>query len=455
MLEKWTILHIHQTVDSEKPKLAKMFRSIICRYVKRQIHTSSSRSDIIKPASATHSCLKQYNLSLFDQITPSQYIPMVFYYPNKSSNSGSQDLAARLKRSLSETLISYYPFAGRLSSTFVDCNDEGVEFQEVDVERQLSEVLEETVHDNDAHTFAIPKHLVWGKVNKESPVLFIRLTNFECGGISIAVGLSHKLGDAKSVYTFVNSWAMKTRQMITNPGTKIEEDSDNLPHFISYPPISDVIVPEYPLPERFWKSERFVFPNTKIAKLKETIEGVENPSRVEVITALLHKCITTTTETNTGKFCPTLFAFPVNARHKMIPRLPETTIGNIYWPMYIPVSNESENNLTTLIGKFKKEKREMKDMEFLDVMASFSTLQEFTNNGHKLIWCTSLSRMQFYQVDFGFGIPSKVVLAGTTTCNNIVLTDTPDGDGLEALVSFDKEDMATFQKEKEIVEFTS
>lgn len=147
-----------------------MFRTLV-RSAARQLHGLSTQ--IIKPSSATPSRLKCYNLSSMDQFTPRAYIPIVFYYPKHVSTSSLQDVADKsyqLKRSLSEILIHYYPFAGRLNSgAYIDCNDEGVEFQEVDIKCGLSEILEKP--DDEALGLVFPVGLAWVNFNNSSSML--------------------------------------------------------------------------------------------------------------------------------------------------------------------------------------------------------------------------------------------------------------------------------------------
>lgn len=73
---------------------------------------------------------------------------------------------------------------------------------------------------------------------------------------------------------------------------------------------------------------------------------------------------------------------------------------------------------------------------------------------YSLFMCSSLCRMQLYQVDFGWGNPTRVTLAGTPNNNAIILMDTPNGDGIEAFVSIGEQNMVTFEHDKEILAFT-
>lgn len=211
-----------------------MFKTLF-RSVARQLHVLSIQT--IKPASPTPSRLKCYNLSPMDIYSPCAYMPFVFYYPNRAPNNAHDiaDKSCRLKPTLSEILVQYYPIAARWNfGSYVDYNDEGVEFQEVDMKCGLFEILEK--FEDEATGLVFPAGLVWANPNNSSSLLVVQFTNFECGGISIAVCLSHKLIDVSSFSTFMTSWATKMR---TNASS---EDVLLSPHFMSFPSIDDTAI---------------------------------------------------------------------------------------------------------------------------------------------------------------------------------------------------------------------
>ncbi|KAM7477626.1 hypothetical protein LguiA_025839 [Lonicera macranthoides] len=428
-----------------------MIRTLF-RSAARQLRVVSTQT--IKPASPTPSRLKHYNLSLMDIYSPCAYMPFVLYYPNHAPNNaqGVADKSRRLKRTLSEILVRYYPLAGRWNSrTYVECNDEGVEFQEVDVECGLSEILEKP--EGEAAGVVFPAGLVWANPNNSSSLLVVQLTNFECGGMSIAVCLSHKLADVTSFSTFMNSWAAKMR---TNASS---EDVLLSPHFMSFPSIDDAAItaPEYQFTKTPSIRKKLVFPNSKIAHLKETVKelGVQDASRYEALTALLYKCGTSVTTANSGFFSPTAMLHAVSMRPRVLPPLPKTTMGNITSIFMTPTRNESENNLKTLVEKIKKGNTALRGVKKLDASEYLSMLQEFPYDEYKFFFCSSLCGMPLYKVDFGWGYPSRVTLGDSPTSNGFILMDTPNGDGVEALVSFEEQSMAAFEQDKEILAFTT
>ena len=64
----------------------------------------------------------------------------------------------------------------------------------------------------------------------------------------------------------------------------------------------------------------------------------------------------------------------------------------------------------------------------------------------------SLCRFPSYGIDFGWGKPVKITISGIMQ-NFTVLLDTPNNDGIEAIVCLDKEDMKTIQNDPELLVF--
>ncbi|KAM7519017.1 hypothetical protein LguiB_017979 [Lonicera macranthoides] len=97
---------------------------------------------------------------------------------------------------------------------------------------------------------------------------------------------------------------------------------------------------------------------------------------------------------------------------------------------------------------------EIASMKNLDVNVYMSVLHKFAHNNYNFFYCSSLCRMEFYHVDLGWGNPSRVTLADAPGKNNFFLMDTPNGDGIKALISLEEQNMISFEQDKEILAFT-
>ncbi|XWS22689.1 hypothetical protein CRYUN_Cryun29cG0057700 [Craigia yunnanensis] len=104
--------------------------------------------ETIKPSSPTPLIisLKILKLSLLEQIAATMYVPLIFLYPNDTDAAGddfakAKERSQRLKKSLSKTLDCCYPFAGRISCSLTECNDEGLDNIEARVNCLLQDVF--------------------------------------------------------------------------------------------------------------------------------------------------------------------------------------------------------------------------------------------------------------------------------------------------------------------------
>ncbi|PWA93298.1 deacetylvindoline O-acetyltransferase [Artemisia annua] len=450
-----------------------MIMSKLLRLAKRQHHTIVSR-DIIKPSSPTPNQLKTYNLSLLDQCAPNSYMPIVAFYPSSKIYQSSVDKTSELKNSLSQTLTQYYPFAGRLKQygpKCVDCNDYGVEFIEACNDSSLSDFLQHSKHKDFDQLF--PNDLIWYNPklkgdkdeNNITCPLGVQVNHFACGGMAVATSLSHKIGDGVTTLNFINHWATVTKQSRSRDKNDTSLINPNVIHWqtrnINFPELLSC------------KScvgcvtRSFLFPNQKLNDLKAkvtamTVESgkpIMNPTRVEVLTWLLHKCaVAATTRANPGTFKATGMAFPIDMRNIMVEKLPGTTIGNIVCMLEFPTSNQSEFAPDITIGELRKRKSQFQSMINLEVATSilaemsFETVLETSKRIDESYIYSSLCRFPTYRIDFGWGKPVKVTVGGGIK-NFTVLLDTPNDDGIEAIVCFEKEVMNTFQQDPELLAF--
>lgn len=109
---------------------------------------------IIKPSIPTPP-LRTHKFSFVDQVFHFS-IPMSFFYP-KNRNDKSYEpthVSQLVEKSLSKALSFYYPYAGGLKdSSFVDCNDVGVELSHVRVHCPMSEIFN--------HPYTDAEHVVF------------------------------------------------------------------------------------------------------------------------------------------------------------------------------------------------------------------------------------------------------------------------------------------------------
>ncbi|KAK9052232.1 hypothetical protein SSX86_028860 [Deinandra increscens subsp. villosa] len=284
-------------------------------------------------------------------------------------------------------------------------------------------------------------------------MIAVQLSHFTCGGVAVAVSVSHKVADAFTTVNFVNHWATVTRG-----GSPIN------PSFFSTS-TSNFKVPEFPVaavetPKVVeYATKRFVFPNSKLKELKNKINAMGtspvNPSRVESLTSLLFKCGVGAANTKSGSLQPSNLVQVVNLRGKTNANFPELSSGNLYVSVVGKFKHSGQIELNEVITCMRKERMELqqvKDEEEAAKKLINAWLAVMDDQSRAYVF-SSVCRFPFYQVDFGWGKPARAMLRmGHSVTNFLVFMDTPSGDGIEATVRLEEEEMSIFQNDKELHE---
>ncbi|KAH0972866.1 hypothetical protein GBA52_025022 [Prunus armeniaca] len=203
-----------------------------------------------------------------------------------------------------------------------------------------------------------------------------------------------------------------------------------------------------------------------MASLKAKIEGiVQNfiPTNVQLVLAIILKCaIAASHNSKHGRITPTVLFQMVNLRRRMLPELTQNAMGNWFWPLPV-LFNEDETQLHELVSTMRKGLTDFvneKANRFKGVqgfLAVFECIRERdqllkSKKGINLYRATSLCKLPLYEMDFGWGKPTWVTSKGGYK-NVIVLLDTKFGDGIEAWVTLDEQEMAIFESDEELLAY--
>ncbi|KAI4380623.1 hypothetical protein MLD38_006792 [Melastoma candidum] len=422
---------------------------------------------VVKPFSRTPPHLRNFELSLLDQLMPPWlYCNFLVFYAADSSRHGVSHKLATLKESLSETLVLFYPLAGSLkNSTTIQCNDAGVAFLEARVNTWLSEFLDKPTSDllnrffpfNDAETME----------KFGNPMLLVQVTFFRCGGFVLAASPSHKLMDAPSMCTFLKTWAKVTAVHNGHEGSVI-----SVPEFLG----SSVVAPNKNFPDLPLKASlpdnskfatrRFVFSGSKINALKSSCKSIATsgeklPSRVEVVQALVLKCaVRAASRTHPG---PSVVFQTLNLRNRIKPPVGEETVGNLNWTPSFFIEEgplDIEQIIRTMrrgVKEFFEEKAgRFNQREGADVM--MEGLKERAaikgRAGENFYAFTSLCRFPFYDIDFGWGKPAWITNP-TVFRNMCYMVDSRSGEGIEAWMTMDQEVMEVLERNREFLAYAT
>ncbi|KAL9998203.1 putative deacetylvindoline O-acetyltransferase [Helianthus debilis subsp. tardiflorus] len=290
----------------------------------------------------------------------------------------------------------------------------------------------------------------------------VQLNHFACGGVGLAVSVSHLVADACTLGSFMNHWASVARY-----GSPTHKEVLPLnPHFI-HVPRSNSPLSEAPVMNQQHASTRvlrkFVFPNSKLSDLKKVVALATNniPTRVEVLSSLLFRTAVAAATTNSGCFKPSYLTMMTDVRKNFVDKLPQTTVGNFVSMMMVPAKHESETSLNMLVDGIKKQKLQLKGVQSVQqAAASMKRVRSKSGNEDledlaRVYGSSSLCGIPFNKVDFGWGKPmvEAAVAVRSRDITGFLLIDTTDGDGIEANVLLEKEDMEIFQNNKELLSF--
>ncbi|KAL1810914.1 hypothetical protein DCAR_0623014 [Daucus carota subsp. sativus] len=428
-------------------------------------------SENIKPSFPTPQHLKTFKLSLLDQLIPAPYAPIVVFYPNTdgADHSKVEERLVLLKESLSETLTRFYPLAGLIQDDLsINCNDQGAFFTVAVVNSLLSDFLVNP--DLQFIQKFLPCQNSFDGSTREARVTSIQVNVFECGGMAIGLCVSHKIVDGAGLSTFLQAWA----------ATNSRSDEVIYPDFIAPTifPADDLWLRDTSMV--VWGSlfkkgkcatRRLVLGPSAIASLKADASGLnlENPTRVEVVSAFLWKCAMAATEKNSGSRRPSLVTHIVNLRKRFSPALSGNSLGNLIWTASAKCKATCEPvRLDSLVSKVRKGIHEI-NSDFVKKLRGdkgpatmCKSLQGIGNFGSKTgvdyYGFTSWCKMGFYDADFGWGKPawvSSMALNCEVFMNLVILMDTKCGEGIEAWVTLDEPEMRILEQDPTLLSLAS
>ncbi|XP_027081091.1 diaboline synthase-like [Coffea arabica] len=420
---------------------------------------------LIKPSLPTSEHLKTYNLSVLDQLSPHFYLPIVLFYPPPDSGNSSNytTISSHLKKSLSETLTHYYPFAGRLAPNkdSIDCNDEGLDFYEARIECKISDVLKNP--DPETMDLFSPPGMLFNESFQGSPFI-VQVTYFSCGGTAISVSMLHKVTDACALLGFINDWAALASGSMVSPMFLTQQ--------VISPYKGEITVPGINLDKNInVVTRRFSFKPSKLSDLKAMVSDdlgkIHSPSRVEVVAALIYKCAMAASEAKSGMSRPSMLMQAANMRPRVVPPLPDNCAGNFSWFFSITTNDEKDKNMTTIISALKKAAQGFSEKfgNGLSADNCYSLICESIEGARKVMRqnqgeievyrCSSLCRYPFNLINFGWGRPIWVGTSTSQMKNTFHLLDNPKSGGIEALVTLEESNMSMFEKVEELLKFAA
>ncbi|TQD69710.1 hypothetical protein C1H46_044757 [Malus baccata] len=422
--------------------------------------------EIIKPSSPTPHHLRHLCLSLFDQFILELYMPQVLFYPSSSDeHSLVAEKSELLKKSLSEALTVFYPFAGEFKyNVSINCDDRGALFLEARVNCPMSSILDKPDSEILRQLIAAPMR---SKQAQAGHLVLIQANVFECGGLAIGVSISHKVADAVTYSKFIESWAEIARCTASTTDHHVVLPTEFGVAATLFPPQEFFNSPKTPLTLPFIDNvigRRLVFDASKIAALKAKAASatVPNPTRVEAVSALIWKSALEASRSNLGFARPSTWRSSANLRKILAQPFAENLQGNF---VFFPMTKIEENevyDLQTLVAKMRKSVEELKvkyakeirGEEVVQFLKEYSELVQKDDMDN--YFCTSLCGFPFGSANFGWGKASCIRIPWNEDFKNrMLLLDASDGIGIDAYITLKKEDMVMIETNQDLLAYAS
>lgn len=400
-------------------------------------------------------------LSELDQVVLLRHTPTIYVYKEKNNHN----VIERLKNSLSEILVHYYPLAGRLfwrenGRIELELNAKGAVLLEAETTKTMSDYGDFSPSDSTKELVPI---IDYDQSIEEIPLLVVQITRFHKNeGFAIGVALSHPLADGAAAIRFINSWAKVARGETLEPNEIPFLDRTILK--FPYPPKEPRFehIELKPLPLILGRSDTTEEKNKKVEAilLKLSAEQVEKLkkkanesgirkgwrpySRFEAIGAHIWRCASKAHQLQENQ--PTVVRFNGDIRSRMIPPLPRNYFGNAlsqtaargyvgeitikplgYVAKKIREATEVINDeyIRSQIDVIRG-KDHLDDARVLFLGGEGKNIPYFGNPNFHL---TSWMSMPVYEADFGWGKPFYFGLAYVAPHDRAVILLSPDEDG--------------------------
>ncbi|PKU76182.1 BAHD acyltransferase BIA1-like [Dendrobium catenatum] len=395
-------------------------------------------------------------LSLLDQIAPEIYTHLLLFYSTTSSDL--QKLPQKLKISLSKVLNQFYPLAGRIEvpvngTLHINCNNKGAVFIEAYSDTDLNVFLLSRPINEFKELLPVKNSMF----KHREPLLLLQFTKF-LNGYVLGVSISHVIADGASMALFLNRWAETARGE--------EEERLTMPCFTSastlFPPKPHKIVyqePKEPLENSKVVIKRVCLSSSSIRRLRESAyKRSEKPSRVEAVSALVLRSVMRVT--GRERMEKVLVSQVVNLRSRL-KGLSYFSIGNLWTGGVRDLEREGrqeevEKVLREVVREVNEETVRKEAERSFTLKNEVKGEDDDKGRRNERLWIfSSWCRIPLYKSDFGLGEPEWIGCGIWNMKDVCILIDAKDGEGMEAWLWMERDEMDRLENDEEFLSFVS
>ncbi|KAJ7204891.1 hypothetical protein O6H91_15G033200 [Diphasiastrum complanatum] len=413
------------------------FSISVCQ-TQHNIRVTRFTTTSIKPAKKTNP--HWITLSNLDRLFDNFYTPVILYYPYKAGRCVGE-VAEKLKESLAEVLVAFYPLAGRVVENEhevarLHCNDAGAVFSEAYVDGVLDDLkAQEGYHpapelNGMVAAGLLSEDLTFSANGDGIPALVIQVTVFSCGGISVAMNWNHKVADGFSGFYFIKSWSNICRGNPISP-LPVHDRSLIQPR---HPPqvivdIANTVRIDHPRPRPAQSAHDpqqiavIHFEQGFVEKLRrEATKNGRGPfTALDCLSAHLWRVLTRLRGLSGRQ--EVQFVACIDARRKLSPAPPPGLFSNACVVSYCAVTaddllarplSDVSDIIRGAIGEVGDETiRSTVDWVQLQGNAKLSLVLPHQLASGKALYTSSWAAFPMYELDFGWGIPGFAIRNST------------------------------------------
>ncbi|KAG6544430.1 hypothetical protein Mapa_014068 [Marchantia paleacea] len=366
--------------------------------------------------------------SYYDLLSIDLMVPTIFFFRLHDGGSDYSRMVKKVKQSLADILVPYYPMAGRWKKVEngrireLHCNDEGVPF----VEASIDDVMDNVVDFEDfkdlpdlSGFIAVPglNHTLYNQnVDVPLPSLIVQVTRFKCGGVAMCVTGSHMTMDGYGFGTFLNSWAEVASTGTTS--TKPSHDrSPALSHLDLLPSsqrevidnAGDKLGTAFKVKKNVtFSSKLFNIKNERVDELKreaQTAVGSKlHLTTFDCITAQLWQCVARlpAAPSSESSSSQVTIWYAAEGREKFChPPLPKHYSGNVI--LGVRLGQEPPSSTLQAALAVHENVKSISPAKLPRLLQDLSDM--FRVRGDRKVILSSWLRLPMYELDFGFGKP--------------------------------------------------
>ncbi|KAJ4950179.1 hypothetical protein NE237_027011 [Protea cynaroides] len=330
-----------------------------------------------------------------------------------------EEMVEKMKESLGEILVNFYPLAGRLGK-----DEEGIIRVVCDAENVGVEVVEAVADGigvaelGDDESSSLMQEIVpyTGVQNLEGfhhPLLAVQFTKLR-DGLAIGCAFNHAILDGNSTWHFMNSWAEVCRgsSVISVPPFHDRTKARNTRVKLDLPPPSNS-TEEVPPQMR---EKIFRFSGASIDKIKSNLNSiVSNGSKpfstFQSLAVHIWQAITRARHLNPEDY--TVFTIFADCRKRVDPPMSESYFGNLIQAVFtVTAAGALLVNSPTFGASLVQKAIEMHDSKAIEnrnkEWEAAPKLFQWKDAGPNCVAVGSSPRFQVYDIDFGWGKPDTV-----------------------------------------------